>query len=102
MKAWATLDPTNGSVRVAIINKDQAASGVVRLTVPGYSSGTLKRMLAPSFSATKGITFGGQTFDGSLDGKPVGTDTHETARAKNGSFEISVQPTSALVLTLRK
>ena len=72
LKAWATLDPTNGDVNIAIINKDTTASGSVQLTVPGYKRGLVKRLLAPSFSAITGITIGGQTFDGSQDGKPVG------------------------------
>ena len=39
LKAWATLDPTNGEVNIAIINKDKSASGSVQLTVPGYQRG---------------------------------------------------------------
>jgi hypothetical protein len=58
LKGWATQDPTTDSVRVAILNKDQEASGTVRLTVPGYTADTVKRMGAPSCSATTGITLG--------------------------------------------
>lgn len=102
LKAWATLDPTTGHVTVAIINKDQSASGSVQLTVPGYTSGVVKRMLAPSFSSTTGITLAGQTFDGSQDGKPIGTAYGEIAGSQNGTFQVSVGPTSALLLTLTK
>lgn len=102
VKVWATLDPTDGSVMVAINNKDTSASGVVRLAVPGFSSGIVKRMTAPSFSATRGITLGGQTFDGSTDGKPAGAEARETVNARSGAFETSVKPTGALLLTLRK
>jgi hypothetical protein len=102
LKAWATLDPTNGDVNIAIINKDTTASGSIQLTVPGYKRGLLKRLLAPSFSAITGITIGGQTFDGSQDGKPVGTAYGEFTRSQNGTFEVSVGPTSAFLLTLKK
>ena len=102
LKAWATLDPTNGDVNIAIINKDQSASGSVQLTVPGYKRGLVKRLLAPSFSAKTGITIGGQTFDGSQDGKAVGTGYGEFIRSENGTFEVSVGPTSAFLLMLKK
>jgi hypothetical protein len=102
LKAWATLDPTNGDVNIAIINKDTTASGSIQLTVPGYKRGLVKRLLAPSFSAITGITIGGQTFDGSQDGKPVGTAYGEFTRSQNGTFEVSVGPTSAFLLTLKK
>jgi hypothetical protein len=87
---------------IVIINKDQSASGSVQLTVPGYKRGLVKRLLAPSFSATTGITIGGQTFDGSQDGKAVGTGYGEFTRSQNGTFEVSVGPTSAFLLTLKK
>jgi len=102
LKAWATLDPTNGEVNIAIINKDKSASGSVQLTVPGYKRGLVKRLLAPSFSATTGITISGQTFDGSQDGKPVGTEYGEFTTSENGMFEVSVGPTSAFLVTLKK
>jgi len=103
LKAWATLDSSTGDVYVAIINKDQTATGTVRMIVPGYPLGRVKRLLAPSFSATEGITFGGQTFDGSTDGNPVGTEQSEDVQSKqNGVFEIVVAPTSAVLLQARR
>jgi hypothetical protein len=102
LKAWATLDPINGDANIAIINKDQSASGSVQLTVPGYKRGLVKRLLAPSFSSITGITIAGQTFDGSQDGKAVGIRYGELIRSQNGTFEVSVGPTSAFLLTLKK
>jgi hypothetical protein len=102
LKAWATLDPTNGDVNIAIINKDQSASGSVQLTVPGYKRGLVKRLLAPSFRSITGITIAGQTFDGSQDGKAVGTRYGAFIRSQNGMFEVSVGPTSAFLLTLHR
>jgi Glycosyl hydrolase family 79 C-terminal beta domain len=101
LKAWAVFDPTSGAVRVAIINKDLEASGTVALAVPGYFSGTLKRLAAPAFRATEGISFGGQSFDGSRDGIPGGAEASKPMAARNGAFTIPVAPTSAVLATLR-
>jgi hypothetical protein len=101
-KAWATLDPKTDNVYVAIINKDVSATGTVTIKVPGYGSGTVLRMKAPSFKAQNGITIGGQTFDGSKDGKPRGKRMSETVNGNKGTFQVSVGPTSAFLLTLNK
>jgi len=102
IKTWATLDPKTGKVNVVIINKDKSALGDVTLKVPGYSSGTVIRMVAPSYKAQQGITIDGQTFDGSKDGKPVGKKCSETVYGRNGVFQISIGPASAFLLTLSK
>lgn len=102
IKGWATLDPTTDSVNVMIINKDKTASGVVGISVPGYRLGTIKRLIAPSYSAKTGISIAGQTFDGSVDGKPIGTEYGELATGVNGKFEVSVEPTSAVLISLEK
>lgn len=73
------------------------------MLVPGYPVGGVKRLLAPSFSATEGITFGAQTFDGSTDGNPVGTEQFEDVQSRqNGLFEVVVAPTSAVLLRARR
>ncbi len=103
LKAWATLDPATDDLRVAVINKDQQAAGTVRMIIPGYPVGNVKRLLAPSIGAKEGITYGMQTFDGSLDGKPVGTEQAENVRsAQNGVFTITIAPASAVLLIARK
>lgn len=102
VKAWATLDPTTNAVNVLVLNKDQSASGVVKLVISGYSSGVVTRMMAPSFSSKVGITLGGQTFDGSQDGKPVGREYGETISAANGTFTVASGAASAFLLTLAK
>lgn len=75
-----------GNVTVAIINKDQSASGLVKITVPKYNSSFVKRMLVPSLGAKEGITIGGQTFDGSKDSKAVGKESSEKINAQKGVF----------------
>ncbi|WP_162831543.1 glycosyl hydrolase family 79 C-terminal domain-containing protein [Paraburkholderia caffeinilytica] len=102
LKAWATLDPTTKKVNVLIINKDQQNYGNVSVNVPGFTSAAIERMRAPAFTSKSGISLGGQTFDGSVDGVPVGIKYAETAAAQNGAFNVAVEPTSAVLVTLSK
>ena len=102
VKAWATRDPDTNRISLALINKDPTAGGPVRVTIPGYAIGEVKRLLAPSFDAQQGITLGGQTFDGSQDGRAVGVEYRELIDAQDGTFTIAVGPTSAVLLTLNR
>ncbi len=102
LKVWATKDPESGLVKVAIINKDTAVSGKILLRLPGYRTGEVKRMVAPSYHSVNGITIAGQTFDGSRDGLPIGTAYAETLTGNSGVFEISVGATSAVLVRLKK
>ncbi len=97
LKAWATR-PAGRNPRVAIINKDEAATGNVAVTMPGYSSAVVLRLTAPSYESTSGVTFAGQTFDGSNDGRIRGTKTLEPIDAVNGIFSIPMGVTSAALV----
>jgi hypothetical protein len=100
VKLWATIDSQN-VVRVLAINKDLSASGnaEIQLSSP-RSGGSLVRLMAPSASATTGVTLGGQTFDGTTDGKPVGTQISTSVTPTNGIYTFSLPATSAALLTL--
>ena len=99
LKVWATIDG-NGVVHVVLINKDEAAQGVVSISLPAYGNGTVARLIASSYQATTGITLGGQTFDGSTDGTPQGMAYTETVAPNGGVYSVAVGPTSAALLTL--
>jgi hypothetical protein len=99
LKAWATIG-SNKSVRVSLINKDRNASGTVTINLGGYGTGTLVRLIAPGYQSKTGVTFGGQTFDSSLDGAAQGTGTHETVVPRDGTYSIQMSRTSAALLTL--
>jgi hypothetical protein len=101
LKAWATKD-SSGQTRVAILNKDMNAAGKVVVQVAGYREATVERLLAPSYTSLNGVTFAGQTLDGSTDGKFLGTRKIETIKANDGQFEIEMPVTSAALLTLQK
>jgi Glycosyl hydrolase family 79 C-terminal beta domain len=101
LKAWATVDDA-GRTRLAIINKDETAAGKVTVPLPGYRTATVTWLLAPSYTALNGVTFGGRTLDGSADGRLLGDEKSETVNARDGRFEIDMPVTSAALVTFSK
>ncbi len=100
VKVWATMDSKN-VVRVLAINKDINASGNAKIQLSSpRSNGSLVRLTAPSASATTGVTLGGQTFDGTTDGKPVGAQVNTSVTPTNGIYTFSLPATSAALLTI--
>ena len=100
-KAWSTTD-SEGTVRIALLNKDLNAAGNVRIYLPGATvEATLARLTAPAIDAVDGVSLGGQTFDGSLDGVAVGTRNEEAiAPDHDGVYTISLNQGSAALLTI--
>jgi len=94
---WATVDSTSAA-HVVVINKDEVASGSVQISLPGYSTGTVRAITAPSFTSTTGVTLGGQTFDGSTDGTIQGSAVSTTIQAVNGVFTLANVPVTSAVL----
>ncbi len=101
LKAWATVD-SRGTPRLVVINKDESQAGAVAVTLPGYSRALVLRLAAPAYNATSGVTFAGQTFDGSADGRLRGKKTVETLEAVNGVFPLSMPVTSAALVVFTK
>lgn len=99
IKVWA-LKGEDGLVRVVVLNKTPSTSGSVKVTVPGYSKGTIERLLAPSYLSTTGVTLGGQTYDGSTDGTIRGTATTTSVTGSNGAFVLNMPAASAALITL--
>lgn len=100
IKVWATVDQNN-TVHVAILNKDKTFVGSVAVTLTGRGTAQVTRLIAPSYQSATGVSIGGQTFDGSIDGTLVGTADNETISATNGVYTVPVQPTSAVLLTIK-
>ncbi len=96
-KCWPTVD-SNGTNRLTILNKDDTQSGTVMVTMPGYNVATIIRLTAPSYTSTSGVTFGGQTFDGSTDGNILGTPSTERVEGNNAVFAIPMPITSAALV----
>lgn len=101
LTAWATTD-ASGTPRLALINKDENATGTIDITLSGYSHAQIYRLSAPSYLSTSGVTFAGQTFDGSTDGTIQGTQTTESVDASSGAFQISMPVTSAALVVFTK
>lgn len=101
LKAWATVDSSE-TVRLALINKDTAASGTVQVSLAGFTHAAILRLTAPSYLTLTGVTFAGQTFDGSTDGTIQGTQSIENISATDGSFQIPITPVSAALVIFEK
>ena len=99
LKAWVTIDD-QGTVRVALINKDLSASGVVNIRIPGFGTATVTRLIAPSYQSTAGVTIAGVTFDNSVDGKPIGTEYGELVSPVDGTYTVAIPATSAALVTV--
>jgi Glycosyl hydrolase family 79 C-terminal beta domain len=96
---WATLD-ASGNVHVAVINKSETAAATVAVSIPGYATASAGLLTAPSYTASAGITWRGQTFDGSTNGLIQGATVKYPVQAKSGVFTVNVPITSAVVLTV--
>lgn len=96
---WATIDDMS-TVRVVLINKDQVATGNVTITLAGYGQAQLKLLTAPAVTSTTGVTYGGQTFDGSTDGNLVGANTSTLITPSGTSYTFAMAKASAAMLTL--
>lgn len=101
VKSWATIDSQN-ILRITLINKDKKSGQHITLQVSGYGAGTLTRLLAPSFESKTGISLAGLTFDGSQDGKLLGTFQAESVTPNNSTYEVQLPTASAALLTLRR
>jgi len=109
VKAWATLDES-GTVRVTVLNKDPDRGGMVSILFPGASSGsaqgfthgTIRRLTAPSPESTANVRFGGQTFDGSRDGSPLGKEQLEDLQCMKDRCLLPVAGGSGVLITLQR
>jgi hypothetical protein len=97
LKAWATVD-ASGTSRLVLLNKDENSTGAVDITLSGYSHAQIYRLTAPSYLSTSGVTFAGQTFDGSTNGVIQGTQTIESVDVSDGVFEVPMPITSAALV----
>ncbi len=99
---WATVDNTS-TAHLVIINKDEQATGNVQITLPGYTTGTVRYLSAANYSAINGVTLGGQTFDETPDGTIQGELVTTNITAQDGVFTLPNMPiTSAAVIDFAK
>jgi hypothetical protein len=96
VQAWETKD-TSGNYRLSLVNLDQANSGNVVVS-NAASTASVCYLSAPSFTSQTGITFAGQTFDGSTTGTIQGTASYTTLTPSGGVFTIPMAVTQAAIV----
>ena len=101
VRAWVTRDSDN-CLYVLFVNKDLNDSGRARVLVPGATGeASAVRLLAPSASATSGITLGGLTWDGVTGPVPNGIATEEAVIPDTtGSYDLQIPAASAVLVSI--
>jgi hypothetical protein len=101
LKVWATLD-ASGTRRVLAINKEATQPISLNIALPGGGPASLLRLLGPALDAKRGVTLGGQTFDGSTDGTLQGLPSLEALlpSAADASYTVTLDPVSAALLVI--
>jgi hypothetical protein len=106
IKAWATRDAA-GDWRAVLLHKDAAASAAAAVVIAPPARATapasLARLLTRSqlgLLAPWNVTWRGQTFDGSVDGRPIGDRVEESVPANAaGEYAFLLELGTAAVLS---
>ena len=97
IKAWAVRDARSQTVRVAVINQEASTSGTVAVQLPEG----LRQAVVTRLGSSEPLRLAGQTFDGSRDGRPIGTAYGEILEADaDGLLLLAMGAHSAALLTL--
>lgn len=96
LKAWGVRLP-GGTLRVLLINKDSRSLSV-DLRVPPRGIGTLERLLAPSVSASSGVTLAGQHLG--RDGKWRGRQAVEAVLPSLTGYHLELRGLSAALFSV--
>eukprot|EP01120_Amphizonella_sp_Union-15-10_P007806 TRINITY_DN2681_c0_g1_i1.p1 TRINITY_DN2681_c0_g1~~TRINITY_DN2681_c0_g1_i1.p1 ORF type:complete len:487 (+),score=97.64 TRINITY_DN2681_c0_g1_i1:46-1506(+) len=100
IKVWTVYG--QGSYKVVVVHKDIAttASASVEITSESGTTGValLSVLEAPSPYVQKGLSYSGQTFDGTRDGKPIGNYSPVQIRADGGAYKFTLKPATIAVL----
>jgi hypothetical protein len=100
VRAWATR-AADDSVRVTLINDSLSSTHRIALSVNGTrNAGVLERLLAPSPSATGGVTLGAQSFGRTTTGM-LSTAVTTPVFPVAGRYDVALPPASAALLTIR-
>ncbi|MGA2928605.1 MAG: glycosyl hydrolase family 79 C-terminal domain-containing protein [Solirubrobacteraceae bacterium] len=100
VRVWATR-AADGTIRITLINDDQATAHRAAVHVAGArGAASVERLLAPGAGATTGVTLGGQSLSQTTTGQPVGPFSTTTITPSGGTYQVSLPPASAALLTL--
>jgi len=104
VKVWAVRDGDNQDIRIVVVHKDITtkvpATVTIKLSGSYQNSASLLTVEAPSPYSQTGITIGGQTFDGTQTGAPVGNQKTVTVTGSSNSYSFTVLPSSIALLTV--
>ena len=107
--AYAALASGTNELTVTVVHKDLNATGraYIEFSLPlsHSTNATLIRLVAPTIESEYNVTLAGQTYDGSVDGSPIGAWKEEsvsTVGPTNGtvSFGFYVDPLSAVMVRI--
>jgi Glycosyl hydrolase family 79 C-terminal beta domain len=101
LRAWSTLGADH-KVRVLLINDSLQSAGQITVHSPagwGSDAATIERLLAPSASATTGVTLGGQSFGPGSAGVLTAPQLLSVS-PRRGVYTITLAPGTAALLTL--
>jgi hypothetical protein len=96
--AFATLGE-DGVTRVLLLGLSSTGPDHVQLRLTGARTATLVRLGAPALDATSGLSLGGLTWDGSSDGKPMGSAASETLRQSGDAWDVPLSGYEAVLVT---
>ena len=96
LEAWETKD-TSGVYRLSLVNLDEVHGGNVVVS-NAAATASVCYLSAPSFTSTSGVTFAGQTFDGSTTGTIQGAASYTTLTPSGGVFTIPMAVTQAAIV----
>ena len=106
--AFREVRGSSSEVRVVILHKDYNATTPATLSVSlptSHSQSPAAHYIvlkASSIFDNFGITYAGQTYDGTTDGLPMGQFVSSSVEPdSSGKYQLSVQPTSAVLLTIQ-
>ena len=100
VKLWATL-AANRTVRVVLINQGGSAARIALLRPAGTGRvATVERLVAPNLAATHGVTLGGQSLGTATQTGRLGKPKTTTVDGSSGRYELTLPPSSAILLTL--
>jgi hypothetical protein len=107
--AWATVSSVH-TFSLVVVHKDLNATSnaTLSITIPltgTAPTATLMRLLAPSAMSEYNVTLAGQTYDGSVDGEPIGRRVEETVQGTTVQggvrYQLTVSPVSAVMLRMQ-
>ena len=109
VKVWPVRSTATGTINVVVLHKNANATAAATVSIAlgvhesQYAlTATIIRLHSDGgLNAQFGVSLAGQTYDGSVDGKPVGARTEEQLKREVGApFVFHVQPLDAVMLSI--